>query len=338
MPPAYVPPSKPLKRSRRPGAPLSMAFCVWSISSFARAMEELTVIIPADALPDSTELSAHLAVVGAGPAGIVIALEAAKHGFDVLLIESGFEGFNANAQELSDAAAWDPSLRSPMSLTVRRQLGGTSIIWPGRCVPYDEVDFDRRPAISDPAWPVTYQDLLPYFQRACDWLACGRAVFNINGMSHLPPSLVPGLPDGDASAATLERWSYQPDFSRRYGYELRQSARVQVITGLTCTEVFSRPGNTRADRLACRTLDGKRVSIWARSYVLACGGLETTRLLLASRGPHEGALGDHSGHLGVWYMGHLLGVVANVRFLSPPRATVFDFERDLDGTYIRRRF
>jgi hypothetical protein len=59
--------------------------------------------------------------------------------------------------------------------------------------------------------------------------------------------------------------------------------------------------------------------------------------MLASQGPPGGALGDHSGHLGAWYMGHLLGVIAQVRFHSPPRATVFEFERDVDGTYIRRR-
>ena len=101
----------------------------------------------------------------------------------------------------------------------------------------------------------------------------------------------------------------------------------------------SSPGPAaRADRLACRTLDGKHVSIQARSYVLACGGLETTRLLLASRGPHGGPLGDHSGHLGSWYMGHVDGVIANVKFCTPPRSTVFGYERDIDSTYVRRRF
>jgi choline dehydrogenase-like flavoprotein len=156
-------------------------------------------------------------------------------------------------------------------------------------------------------------------------------------MTHLPPSLVPGLPDADGSAATLERWSRSTDFARRYADALKQSTRVRVVTGLTCTEVISDPGGKRADHLACRTLDGKRVSIHARSCVLACGGLETTRLLLASRGPQGGPLGDHSGHLGSWYMAHVDGVIANVRFCTPPRSTVSGFERDIDGTYVRRR-
>jgi hypothetical protein len=72
--------------------------------------------------------------------------------------------------------------------------------------------------------------------------------------------------------------------------------------------------------------------------VLACGGLETTRLMLASRAADGRALGDHSGHLGLWYMGHVSGVIARVRFSTPPRSTIYGFERDVDGTPVRRRF
>jgi choline dehydrogenase-like flavoprotein len=296
------------------------------------------LIISADALSGPSDLSAHLAVVGGGPAGVVIALEAARNGHEVLLIESGFDKFDAQVQQLSDAAAWDPDRHAPMSMSVRRQLGGTSTIWGGRCVPYDPVDFDRRPYITDTAWPVGYDELAPYFQRACDWLACGRPVFDVRHMAHLPASLVPGLLEADGSTATLERWSRSTDFARGYADALRQSPRVRVVTGLTCTEVVCQPGATRADRLACRTLAGKRVSIRARGYVLACGGLETTRLMLASRGPQAGPLGDHSGHLGSWYMAHVDGVIAKVRFSTPPRDTVSGFERDIDGIYVRRRF
>jgi choline dehydrogenase-like flavoprotein len=296
------------------------------------------LIISADELSGSSEMSAHLAVVGAGPAGIVIALEAARNGYEVLLIESGFDTFDVHTQQLSNAAVCDPERHAPMSMSVRRQLGGTSTIWGGRCVPYDRVDFAHRPYIADTAWPVGYDELEPYFQRACDWLQCGRPVFDVRRIGHLPPSLVPGLPEADGSAATLERWSRSTNFARLYGDALKQTARVRVVTGLTCTEVVCQPGAARADRLACRTLDGKRITVRARGYVLACGGLETTRLMLASRGPQGRSLGDHSGHLGRWYMAHVDGVIANVRFCTPPRATVAGFERDIDGTYVRRRF
>lgn len=296
------------------------------------------MITSADALPNGCALPADLAVVGAGPVGIAIAIEVANKGFDVVLVESGYEELNSNAQQLAEAAEWNTALHAPMSMSVRRQLGGTSTIWGGRCVPYDRVDFERRDHINRVSWPITYDELLPYYQRACDWLQCGRAAFDTTQMTHLPPAVVPGLPEDVGGSATFERWSLSTDFAREYGDTLKRSRRVRVVTGLTCTEVISGLGGTRVESLDCRSLEGKRVSIQARSYVLACGGLETTRLLLASRGPHGGALGDHSGHLGSWYMGHVGGVIASVRFCTPPRSTVFGYERDTDGTYVRRRF
>ena len=295
------------------------------------------MITTVDALADDTVLRSDVAVVGAGPAGIVTALELAARGFDVLLVESGHEKFDQSAQDLSEAGDLDPDVHAPMSLTVRRQVGGTSVIWGGRCVPLDRIDFDQRSFVSASSWPVSYDELLPYFQRACDWLRCGRAVFDVSGMGHLPSSIVPGLRDGDMRSSTFERWSLPTNFGREYGRALRTSRRVSVITGLTCTQIACPPGQPRVHHLEGRGLSGKRIRVESRAYVIAGGGLETTRLLLASPGPHGMPLGDHSGHLGSWYMGHVEGVVANIRFLTSPRATVFGYERDVDGTYVRRR-
>ena len=295
------------------------------------------MIASSSELSDGLTLTADLAVIGAGPAGIVVTLELARQGFDVLLVESGRETFDPDVQNLAEAAEWDAELHSPMSLTVRRQLGGTSVIWGGKCVPYDEVDFDHRPFMGNAHWPVGYDEILPYFQRACDWLACGRAVFETTKMPHLPRSLVPGFSDGDVRASTLERWSLPTNFGREYRDQLRQSTRVRAVTGLTCTQIACHPDSQEVDYLACRSLEGKRIQIRARAYVLACGGLETTRLLLASPSPAGGPLGDHSGNLGTWYMGHSEGVIANVRFSTAPKSTIFGYERDIDGTYIRRR-
>src|SRR6185312_13036735 len=54
--------------------------------------------------------------------------------------------------------------------------------------------------------------------------------------------------------------------------------------------------------------------------------------------PDGRPVGDHSDHLGRWYMAHVEGVVANVRFTAPPGETIHGYERDADGVYVRRRF
>ena len=282
-------------------------------------------------------LSGDVAVVGAGPAGIVTALELAGAGLDVVLVESGGRRFDADIQRLADAGVYDPRRHAPMAMATRRQLGGASVIWGGRCVPYDPIDFEPREIMQGSQWPLAYDEIAPLHQRACDWLACGRAAFDRHELAHLPPSVVPGLHDGDVRTSTFERWSLPTDFGREYRHRLDSSARVRVLTGLTCTRVVCAASERRVDHLQACTLGGPRVQIRARRYVLACGGLETTRLLLASPGPDGAAIGDHSGHLGRWYMGHLEGVIARATLTTPPYGTIFGYERDIDGVYVRRR-
>ena len=295
------------------------------------------MITDAAELSPDAELSADVVVVGAGPAGIVTALELADAGLNVIVVESGRRRFDPGVQRLADAASYDAARHAPMSMATRRQVGGTSVIWGGRCVPYDPIDFEPRPIAPDARWPLGYPEVEPLFARACRWLVCGRPAFDRSELSHLPPSLVPGLPDDDVRTSTFERWSLPTDFGREYRKQLRSSRRARVLTGMTCTEVVCAPGQRRVDHLVVRAEGGRRATIRARRYVLACGGLETTRLLLASSGPDGTALGDHSGHLGRWYMGHVEGVVAHVRLTTPPQGTIFGYERDLDGVYVRRR-
>lgn len=279
-----------------------------------------------------------MAIVGAGPAGIVTALELARSGLEVIILDSGEKRFNSRAQRMADAATLDPHRHAPMSMATRRQVGGASVIWGGRCVPYDPIDFERRGLVSGSEWPIGYEEFAPYFQRACDWLRCGRAAFAGRELDHLPASIVPGLPNGDVRTSTFERWSLPTNFGSEYRVPLRRSKRLRLITGLTCTEVVCERDARRVTHLEARALDGRPIRVCARRYVLACGGLETTRLLLASRDPSGEAIGDHSGHLGRWYMGHAEGIVARVRFTTPPHATIFGYERDVDGVYVRRRF
>ena len=151
------------------------------------------MIITSSDLPGLPLLTAQVAVVGAGPAGIVAALELAGQGIDVLLIESGDIAYSGRAQALSDASRWDERLHAPMSIATRRQVGGASVIWGGRCVPYDRADFVPRPSAGNLQWPVMFEDLEPYFQRACDWFQCGEAEFDATKIPEIPDSIVPRL-------------------------------------------------------------------------------------------------------------------------------------------------
>ena len=287
---------------------------------------------------DGSALAADVVVVGSGPMGIVVGLELADAGHRVLLVESGGFKFDPFVQDLSRRAGAD-AWHVPSELSVRRQLGGTSAIWGGRCVPFDPIDFEPRAAVPDAVWPIAYDEMARYLERACAWCQCGKPVFSARTLPELAGrSMIPGFRDGDVLTTSLERWALPTRFGRFYRKRLEESQQLELVTGLTCTHIACDPSTGEVDHLVLRSLAGRQATGRGRFYVLATGGLEATRLMMASNDVHRDGIGNASGHLGRWYMAHVEARVARVHLNTPPHATIYDHERDADGVYVRRRF
>ncbi|MFN0040733.1 MAG: FAD-dependent oxidoreductase [Burkholderiales bacterium] len=297
------------------------------------------MFVDASKLAPPAPLRADVCVVGAGPAGIVLALELAKSGLHVLLIESGGAKFDSGAQNLGEARILDAARHAPMSLATRRQLGGTSVLWGGRCVPLDEVDFQPRQHVPDAQWPIEFAEMAAHYPQACEYAGCGPADFNsISAIPGGQPTIVPGLSDGPVISSQLERWSSPANFGKRYHAALAAHPRITCLLNATCTSIECQGNSEAVDSLSLATLGGKRLSAAARWYALAAGGIATTRLLLASNRVHPEGMGNLGGKLGRFYMGHLSGKIADIRFTSDPGRTLYEFERDARGTYCRKRF
>ena len=109
-------------------------------------------------------LEADVAVVGAGPAGIVMALELARAGRRVLLIDSGGDSRQPATQQLGELVGEDP-MHVSMSLATSRQIGGASNLWGGRCVPFDPVETNYQRFVSAVRSGKTLE---PSFRRAAN--------------------------------------------------------------------------------------------------------------------------------------------------------------------------
>jgi hypothetical protein len=269
--------------------------------------------------------SADVCVIGAGPVGIVTALELAGKGFRVLLLESGGKGTTPEAQDLQTADNLNPDHHHDPRTSVARRLGGTSNLWGGRCLPHDAIDFQDRPWIDQTAWPISEADLAPYLERACTQLAAGRAVFR------------EPLPDVTADEAFsfdgLERWSTVQRLQVFHKAELEQNTNLLVVL-VTTALGFDYDESGRITAINAH-IDGQgqgRIEI--SRVVLAAGGNESTRLLLAEQRRHPALFGDH---LGRHYMGHVNGCIADINFENQPLHDGLDFHVDGHGSYVRRR-
>src|SRR5271157_2882564 len=117
-------------------------------------------------LESDSVLNCDLCIVGTGPAGSSIALEFEGTGIDVLLVESGGFDDEADTQSCYEIQSVGGPRRIRQEDLRRRILGGSSRIWTGRCAPFSELDLAERSWIPYSGWPLTFEELEPYFARA----------------------------------------------------------------------------------------------------------------------------------------------------------------------------
>jgi choline dehydrogenase-like flavoprotein len=267
-------------------------------------------------------------IIGAGPIGIALAMACQSAGLSVLVLESGGLVPDAASGALSRATISDPNAHAAMGVAVCRALGGTSHWWGGRCVQFDDVDFTPRRDLAGGQWPIAHEDIRPWYDSSASFLGCGSADF-----SRPDPR---GRLDGKVDFDSVERWVPHPKLAEVYGGELRHSDKIEVVLGATVTKLQFSGQRDRIKSLVIADRSG-RVSISVGICVVACGGLETTRLLLASQQEHAEAFGGRDGPLGRYYMGHISGKLADIVFDDP--ADVADYDFVMDGeVFLRRRF
>jgi len=288
-------------------------------------------------LREGQELSGDICIVGAGIAGTVLAHELAASGVSVILLEAGGMKGAAGSLPLYRGESDNHDFHLPPDMDRARGLGGTSSMWGGRCMPFDPVDFEPRDHVPFSGWPMRYADIEPWYRRAQDYADCGAYDYE-SAAAGLEGDLIEGLESDSLLMSSLERWSPPTHFGKKLGPGLARSQQVTLITGAAATGLETRIEAEEITRITARSVKSKRVfHVKAKRFVLAGGGLETTRLLLATARPGQRAVGDHSNWLGRGYMCHVGGVIARIIF-NEGRKTAFGYEQDRDGVYVRRRF
>lgn len=270
--------------------------------------------------------SCDVCIVGAGPVGLKLALGLAGRGLKILLVEAGGKTPSVPGEEAGCEIA-DPRRHHPVHEISRRGLGGTSAIWAGRCIPLDDCDFAPHAVAPGADWPITAGDMSPFVTEACDFLRCGTP--NFRGSSDVLPPMN-GLQTGPQ-----ERWSAQPNMHHAHRDALAAAPDIEIMLNTVATRVIIDAASRRVSGLIA-VQDGRRLCIVARTFILAGGALQTTRLLMATWQETPLAFGGDQGALGRYYMGHLSGSIAKIVFTPGGHDREFLFKRDQEKRYTRR--
>jgi choline dehydrogenase-like flavoprotein len=293
------------------------------------------MIEDANRITAGATLEADLCIVGAGAAGITLALALLDSGLDIVLLESGDHAGDAATQQLYEGTVADAHLHPPADHYRVRRFGGSTTLWGGRCMPFDEIDFEPRDYIPHSGWPIRLDHLQPYYPRANQLCEAGEFAYRAESVPGMRP-MIEGFEGAQFSTDTLERFSRPTDFGKQYGPQLEQAA-IRVIRH---ANLYSLPHDSERECIGpieVRTLSGNHFFVNARAVVLATGGLEVARLLLASPGRSGRGVGNQYDVVGRYYMSHIAGTIGTVD-LSAARGVWHGYERSAEQIYCRRRF
>jgi len=207
-------------------------------------------------IPSDTLLEADICIIGSGAAGIAVALSLTGRGLNIIVLESGAEGFSKQTQNLYAGELADEKLHSPPDKYRHRRFGGSTAIWGGRCMPFDPIDFEARDYIPQSGWPITYADLAPYFPVANRLLEAGEYVYDANSLFNKP--MFQGFTSDVLITNNMERFSCPTNVASRYRQRLALADDIQVILGANCTGIRLNNAADRVDHLDVASLDGKK--------------------------------------------------------------------------------
>jgi choline dehydrogenase-like flavoprotein len=195
-------------------------------------------------------------------------------------------------------------------------LGGTSNLWAGWCRPFQPEDFEVRSWVPNSGWPIGFDDLAPYYDAATAW----AQVSPFPGADAWAQSTRPTL-DLDPERLETRIWQFSSPtrFGTTYLPDIEASEDVELA--LDANIVGLRMDGSTIEEVQLSTLSGKRFSARGRAVVLACGGIENARLLLA--------FGLGSDATGRFFMEHPLTLNAMELQLSAEELSLYS-ERAAD--------
>jgi choline dehydrogenase-like flavoprotein len=296
----------------------------------------MPMLVDARTLASGTLVDADLCIVGGGPAGLTLAHALSGAGIRIVLVETGGEKKDSDAEALLGGATRN-SRFAPMTMYRRRVLGGASTIWGGRCVPMDPIDFAVRDHVPCSGWPVSFDDIAQFYPEATEICEAGRPDYDAHNAIPDAPPYIAGFGSDIVRTDSFERFSLPTNLWRRFSSELLPSGNVTILTHATVVDLTLGPDGANVDQAGCATLEGLRFRVGARKFVLACGGVEVFRLLAVSRAQRPAGLGNEHGVLGRYFMSHIEGSIASLQLNSPETPITWGFDTTDDGIYGRRR-
>lgn len=274
------------------------------------------MIVDGSSLRSGIEKEHDLCVVGSGVAGMLLVTELAQTYKDICIVESGAWKPDEDTQLLYALNSVGYPIRKHYQSRIR-YFGGSCNIWAGRAMIYNEIDLMSRPWLDSASWPLDFAELDRYYAFAARYLnlPCYEKLKAENWESKLSDFEMSLFRSGNfkANVSLFAKTPARFGYGTKYYKALRSSPGVTLYINSNVVNLHLNEALSRVARVDVACLNGVRYAIKPKKVVLACGGLENTRILMASDKQTPGGIGNRSGLLGRYYMDHPRAVFGRVK-------------------------
>ena len=251
-------------------------------------------------------LHTDVCVIGSGAAGLTIACELDGGPLDVLVLEAGGAARDlAIERDLFEIEQLDLPYLNPEPPRARF-FGGSTNLWFGRVATLDPIDFEQRPWVEHSGWPIAYDEMWPWIERAARILAVPH-FDKIDPRAWASNATVETFDRAHGAELGVFLWSNAMIMAQHHRRQIERSRNVKVLLDATVTNLLPNDGGGAIESLTGMGPGGERFTVRARAVVLAAGGLENPRLLLASTERSPAGVGNPHDLVGCFYMDHPRG-------------------------------
>lgn len=262
----------------------------------------------------SHDLSGYdLCIIGAGPAGLSIAAELAYSGLKICVLESGGEERTEMNVLLNTVVTRHLRIKEHSR---ERMLGGAGRVWGGLSSTLDHIDLESREWCE--GWPISFKELDIFLSAAQRFRFPHPNEFTqVNG-TH-----------GFGFTLLREKVfiAVRPFFDFARLKTVFQREEVDLFMHATATRLFvdEEGGESSVSSVSCSASNGDIYTVKARTYILACGGIENARILLHSD------VGNEHDQVGRYFMNHPKGHAGRLSLTAPVSPEIMYLSHSANG-------